>query len=104
MKKVCIQYDNSGWSSSEEILRSIFFWGLWIKLIDDFAASLLGMNPTLLNQELMRLDSMDKNLLNFIATASCRLWMKSLLSSVLNIKLSRKTYIASVPCKAKTKR
>ena len=104
MKKVYIQYDNSGWSSSEEILRSIFFWGLWKKLIEDFASSLLGINPTLLNQEIMRLDSMDKNLLNFIATAACRLGMKSLLSSVLNIKLSRKTYIASVPCKAKTKR
>ena len=73
-------------------------------LIDNFSASLLGMNPTLLNRELMRLDSMEKNLLNCIATASWKLWMKFLVSSALDIKLSRKTYIAAVPCKAKTKR
>lgn len=42
-------------------------------LFNDFAASLFGMNPTLLNQELMRLDSMDKNLLNCIAKASFKL-------------------------------
>ena len=95
MKKVCIQHDNSGWSSSEEILRSIFFWGLWTKLIDDFAASLLGMNPTLLNDELIRLDSMDKNLLNCIAKATSKLWMKFWVSSVLDIVLGRKTYISA---------
>ena len=64
-------------------------------LIDDFAVSLLGMKHSVLDQELIRLDSMDKNLLDFIAKASCKLWMKFWVSSVLDIKLSRKTYIAA---------
>ena len=63
---VCIQYDNSGWSSSEEILRSIFWFDQWIMLINDSTAPLLPVNPTIDKQEKLSPDYMDKYWLEFL--------------------------------------
>ena len=55
------EHDNSGRSSSEEILRSIFFFKSMNKACNDSTVLILVMNTTLFHQKLMTLDSMDKH-------------------------------------------